>query len=1345
MPILTGRRPRPWTLPTGGRGAFSSEGYYLGPGSVPLEVAVATTPAKPTESDVRNLWKRRKSNQPSPLLLVVLWSSANGQRATACGVVGDDPAVYSDRDPGQISRLADLALAEPDHHAAVRFLSAYLPEETGALRNVALFASHHLTGRVPQRSDWADLCQQGAKLLGLRREQLVQALGFTIETKGQAAILRSAGHARALAVFLDDVDNPDLGAARFNGMTPVSWAIASAAADNIPYVVVSRGPQIRVYTTRVGAGSVGKGGTSAFVEISLPMLNADDAGYLPLLFSATSLAEGGLFETLLSESQDFAADLGTRLRARVYDSAVPHIAQAFIVRHTAAGGGTDDQTLSGLYERSLLVLFRLLFVAYAEDRDLLPLRANGLYRQRSLKHTARELADLANTYGWQEVPFDNHATDLWDDVRAIWSAIDNGRKEWNVPRYNGGMFSSDAAVNPQGAALSGLELTNAEIGPALLGLLVDESDGAWGPVDFASLDVREFGTIYEGLLESDLALAPCDLTLGKDDTWVPAAPADKVRVAEGAVYLHNKSGARKASGSYFTKPFAVNHLLDHALEPALVSHIQRLQQIVASGDDPAATVAFFDFRCVDLSMGSGHFLVAAVDRIELRLSEFLAEHRVSGVLDELARLASAAADNLNDAGLVSEGIDTNTLLRRQIARRCIYGVDLNPTSVELAKLALWIHTFVKGLPLTSLNHGLIVGNSLTGIGALDEALDVLDPPDAASGQLSLVRDTVEATLEKARSALARFAATGEATAAEVREARTAHREAEQAAQPARMLLDLAVAARIGEAKVPVAFDVDTLFAAARSGHAAEIAARLAATHFPVAFPEVFLRERPGFDCILGNPPWEEATVEELSFFTIRQPGLKALRQADQRKAITRLRAERPDLEAEYKAAVGEAARLREALLAGPFPGMGTGDPDLYKAFCWRFWHLLRPGGAVGVVLPRSALSAAGTGEWRVEVLDNGAFSDITMLYNAAFWVFDDMDNRKAVALVTIRKGRSFVGEVTLRGPFRSYLHYEEGLANPPAVVSSVDLQGWTEHASVPLFPTSESVPIFLKIGSHPRFDSQEHSWAARPIRELDATNEKKQMLPGVEPDGKALWPVYKGESFDIWNNDSGVYYAAADQKHITDYLFEKRLRQQKLARSAYSAFNATWASDHGTLPCRHPRLAFRDIANRTNSRSVIPCLVPPNVVLANTAPFLLWSRGDETDQAYVLGVLASIPLDWYARRVVELHLNFHLFNALPIPNPGKDHPLRRLVIECAGRLAASDDRYASWAKAVGCMVASVRDPSEQSALEITIDAAVALLYGLTPEEVSHMFETFQEGWDFGGRLEGVLREMQRLK
>jgi hypothetical protein len=1342
MPFLTGRKPRPWSLPTGGKGAFYPEGYYLGPGSVPLEVAVATASARPTESDVRNLWKRRKGNQPSPLLLVVLWPSPTGQRATVCGVVGDDPAVYSDRDPDQISRLADLALAEPDHHTAVRFLSAYLPEEVGSLRNVGLFATHHLTGRVRQRPDWAHLCQEGANLAGLRREQLVQALGFTIEPKGQAAILRSAGHARALAVFLDDTDNPDLGAARFNGMTPVSWAIASAAADNIPYVVVTRGPQIRIYTTRAGAGSAGKGGTSAFVEISLPMLTADDAGYLPLLCGATSLAEGGSFETLLSESQDFAADLGTRLRARVYDSAVPYIAQAFIAQHAAAGGATDEKALSGLYERSLLVLFRLLFVAYAEDRDLLPLRTNGLYRQRSLKHIARNLAELANTYGWDGVPFDKNATDLWDDIRALWSAINNGRTEWNVPRYNGGMFSSDPVVSPQGSALSGVELTNAEIGPALLGLLVDQSDDTWGPVDFASLDVREFGTIYEGLLESDLALAPVDLTLGKDDAWVPALPKDEVRVAAGDVYLHNKSGARKATGSYFTKPFAVNHLLDHALEPALAAHVQRLEQLVDAGDDPGATDAFFDFRCVDLAMGSGHFLVAAVDRIERRLSEFLAEHRVSGVLDELARLASAAAENLKDAGIVSEGIDTNTLLRRQIARRCIYGVDLNSTAVELAKLALWIHTFVMGLPLTSLNHGLIVGNSLTGIGTLDEALDLLDPPGSTPAQVSLVRNAVEATLDKARTALAKFAATSEATAAEVREARKAHQDAEAAVQPARMLFDLAVAARIGEADVRIAWDVDTLFAAARSSGASQIAADLAATHFPVAFPEVFLRERPGFDCILGNPPWEKLHVEEHAYWALRFPGLRSMPVAKMNAEIKRLRAERPDLVAEYDAEVAASDELRRVLQLGPYPDIGASHPDLYKAFAWRFWQLVRRQGCIGVVLPRAAMASAGMTSWRLAVLDSGDFLEIGILVNNKGWVFDDVHPQWTTTLVSVRKTGVPGVEIAMHGPYNSFAAYAAGIREAPVVIPTAGLKQWTTGASLPLIPGPAAASVFLQMREHPRFDSGE-SWHLRPVQgDLNATTGKGHMiLAPKSTDG--LWPVYKGGSFYTWQPETGEVYAWAEPAAVTNVLQAKRRSAASKSNSVFFALGAKWAADKSTLPCLHPRIAFRDVARATDSHTVICALIPPDVVVNHTAPYLLRIDGDEQDEAFVLGVMSSLPFDWYARRVVEQHLTFDLLNAFPVPSPDRSSALWQEVVTIAGRLAAVDHRYADWAGTVDVPVASVT-ASDQPLLLARLDAAVALLYGLDQEQTTILYETFHEGWDHHERLAAVLAAMNDL-
>ena len=358
------------------------------------------------------------------------------------------------------------------------------------------------------------------------------------------------------------------------------------------------------------------------------------------------------------------------------------------------------------------------------------------------------------------------------------------------------MFSPDQAVNPEGAALARISLTNAEFGPALFGLLVDESEGTWGPVDFGSLDVREFGTIYEGLLESELAVAPSDLTLDKDDNWIPAGPKDEVIRPQGSVYLHNRSGARKASGSYFTKPFAVNHLLDHALEPALDAHIERLGQLVADGDELGVAKAFFDFRCIDLAMGSGHFLVAAVDRIERRLSRFLTEHRISGVLDELARLADAARLNLENAGVVSDGADTNALLRRQIPRRCIYGVDLNPTAVELARLALWIHTFVKGLPLTSLNRGLVVGNSLTGLSSISDVLPILDP-HTSHGAISFFSGAFEAALTEAAEAVERFSMTSEANAAEVRTARKAHQVATEAMVPVRRLFDYALAVRLG--------------------------------------------------------------------------------------------------------------------------------------------------------------------------------------------------------------------------------------------------------------------------------------------------------------------------------------------------------------------------------------------------------------------------------------------------------------------------------------------------------------------------------------------------------------------
>jgi hypothetical protein len=324
------------------------------------------------------------------------------------------------------------------------------------------------------------------------------------------------------------------------------------------------------------------------------------------------------------------------------------------------------------------------------------------------------------------------------------------------------------------------------------------------------------------------------------------------------------------------------------------------------------------------------------------------------------------------------------------------------------------------------------------------------------------------------------------------------------------------------------------------------------------------------------------------------------------------------------------------------------------------------------------------------------------------------------------------------------LGYVQGRHGPqaPAEFSATDLRSWSEGASFPLLPSERSAEVFVKLRGHPRLDAAD-GWRARPTTEFHATNDKHLFILDQADVQAGMWPVYKGASFNIWEPDTGIYYAWAEPGEIREVLQHKRLRQQRTARSAFSELSRQWALDPATLPCLHPRIAFRDVTNRTNSRTVIAALLPPEVVITNKAPYLLWPAGDERDQAYLLGVLCSIPLDWYARRVVEISVNFHLFNAFPIPRPDRDDPLRRRVEEIAGRLAAVDRRYAAWAKAVGVPVGSIKSSGKED-LVAELDAAVALLYGLDEADLTHVFETFHVGWHYEDRLEAAIAHMRRL-
>lgn len=261
------------------------------------------------------------------------------------------------------------------------------------------------------------------------------------------------------------------------------------------------------------------------------------------------------------------------------------------------------------------------------------------------------------------------------------------------------------------------------------------------------------------------------------------------------------------------------------------------------------------------------------------------------------------------------------------------------------------------------------------------------------------------------------------------------------------------------------------------------------------------------------------------------------------------------------------------------------------------------------------------------------------------------------------------------------------------------------------------------------------TWRARPDREMDASLQKAFMAFEVAKRPDSHWPVYKGESFDIWNPDTGVYYAWADPEPVFQWLQRKRMKAPK--RSAHREFSVEHRRNRATLPCLKPRIAFRDVTDRTNRRTVIACLLPPNVFATNLAPYFLWPRGNERDQSFLLGVLCSIPLDWYARRLVENHLTFFTINPFPIPRPGRDDARWRRVVALAGRLACPDDRFAGWAEAVGVAHGPL-DAGEKDDMICELDAIAAHLYGLTERQLVHIFETFHYGWDYGARLGGAL-------
>ncbi len=675
--------------------ALTPIGLWLGRGNGPLEIAAYILPRRPTGAVLTDAYRKRRGGRATPVLVVIESGEASEAVCSLIGPTGEDPTFVQDLTSAQAIAICKAAADQVDRHAATRFLMnamGSLGTAIPGLDNEGFLAYHELQVGVPKRGDWGGATARSAEIMVVRGRDLVRDLGYTVQddASGKHSILLAANRKTAIALYLNRAEEPELAATRFSDITPISYALAVADRENLDHVIITTPSSIRIYPTKTGVGVAQRGRTETYVDLNLNVLSPTQAGYLWLLFAADATRTGGTLGEILDASTRFRSGLEERLRERVYDEVIPGLATEMAKARSIKRPTAEE--LETTYGMALHHLFRLLFISYAEDKDLLPYATNEAYRSRSLKRKAKELLEAKKN----GTPF-GETTRLWKEVEALCNAVDKGDASIGVPAYNGGLFATDPSVNSQGSELAKIALCDSTYAPLLTALLIDEADDSQGPVDFRSLGVREFGTIYEGLLESELLFADSDLVADSETgTYRPAEAKDKSNVKAKTYYLASTSGARKASGSYFTKDFAVKHLLQQALEPALTSHLHRLD---ALKDANEAAVAFFDFRVADISMGSGHFLVAAVDNIEAGLAVIWRVATFQRFVQN-SKGCEKRLERRSETSAPTE-IEDARLLRRQIARRCIYGVDLKPAAVELARVSIWIHTFRSRAPVVA--------------------------------------------------------------------------------------------------------------------------------------------------------------------------------------------------------------------------------------------------------------------------------------------------------------------------------------------------------------------------------------------------------------------------------------------------------------------------------------------------------------------------------------------------------------------------------------------------------------------------------------------------------------------
>lgn len=1021
-----------------------------------------------------------------------------------------------------------------------------------------------------------------------------------------------------------------------------------------------------------------------------------------------------------------AAETGTRARDDLrggVEAAIEALGTGFVahpantvLKERLRSGDLDSQDL---YRQLLRVIYRLLFLFVAEDRNLLhppdaPLDAQRRYARFYSLNRIRSLA--ARRRGGPH-------PDLWSSLTVVFHGLGQpvGIPALALPGLGSFLWSDEACPDLDRAQIANQYLLAAV---RHIGYVEDRNERILRPIDYRNLGTEELGAIYESLLEQH----------------------PEVNTDAGTFNLNTAAGnERKTTGSYYTPTSLITELLDSAVDPVLDEAVTKA--------DPEA--ALLNLKVVDPACGSGHFLIAASHRIAKRL----------------AAVRTGDDEPSPDA--------TRTALRDVIAY-CIHGIDLNPMAVELCKVSLWMESMEPGKPLGFLDHRIVRGNGL--IGATPELLDTGVPDDAFKPLTGDDKPTVTSLKKRnktARSGQHSLFAGGAFSVVEHIAGQVAQidnlDDTDVAAieTKARRWTDLVTSSDYQSA-VHAADTWCSTFVAPKTPttpaitHDEYVTARdnpdnvhpetrrvvdamaeqYAFLHWHLVFPDV--HRNGGFDLVLGNPPWEQIQYDPKEVFAVSHPEVAlAPTMAKRNKMLGVLEVSDPEAFARHLEALRAVEGTQHFIhKSGVFDLTATGRLNTAPLFTERAMRSLSPTGRMGYIVPTGIATDSFNQEFFRYLVSSGRLASLYDFENRRL-LFPGVHSSMKFCLLTLGGTERTVVEPD----FAFFLHALTDLKVPGKTFKLV-----TEDFRS-LNPLTQTAPVFrsnrdARLTTHLHrvhqviaADEADPDWPLQLrllfmmneashlfLDRLELAQEGASLSGSIARKGSESWlPLLEAKMTTMFDHRAADVVvspsAALRQGQPREIPNEEKLDPTRTAEPRYWVRRAEVESVLRDWK-REWLIALRDLTSPTNERSALVTVIPRTAV-GHTMAVVLPDCDEVCSLAAVFG---SLPLDYIVRQKLGgLHLSFGFIRQLPIPRRSsfsEPAPWSRSSGETWIRSRVLELSYTAWdlegfAADLGYRCAPFRwDPVRRELLRAELDAALFHFYGIERDDVDYIMDTF---------------------